>query len=152
VNTSSAAGLVGLASGNVGYSASKQGVIGLTKSAARAYARSGVRVNAVCPGYLRMPAIEAPSADRGPELETGLVATEPVVRLGSPEEVAELVVWLCTDAASFVTGASGRRRVHRSVKAILGYSWLNTSRAGPATVAAALTAGRSGSLAGLADS
>lgn len=80
----------GLASGNVGYSASKHGVIGLTKSAALAYARSGVRVNAVCPGYLRTPAIEALIAERGPELETALVATEPVRRLGSPEEVADL--------------------------------------------------------------
>ena len=107
VNTSSAAGFVGLASGNVGYSASKHGVIGLTKTAALAYAPNGIRVNAVCPGYLRTPAIEALIAERGPQLETALVATEHVGRLGTPEEVAELVVRLCTDAASFVTGAAG---------------------------------------------
>jgi NAD(P)-dependent dehydrogenase (short-subunit alcohol dehydrogenase family) len=104
VNTSSVGGLIGIPMG-IGYSASKHGVIGLTKSAALAYAQNGIRVNAVCPGYVRTPMLEAIMAQR-PGGEAAAVAMEPVGRLGSPEEVAGLVVWLCTDAASFMTGAA----------------------------------------------
>jgi NAD(P)-dependent dehydrogenase (short-subunit alcohol dehydrogenase family) len=104
VNTSSVGGLIGVPL-SVGYSASKHGVIGLTKSAALAYAQNGIRVNAVCPGYVRTPMLEAIMAQR-PGYEAAVVATEPVGRLGSPEEVAGLVVWLCTDAASFMTGVA----------------------------------------------
>jgi NAD(P)-dependent dehydrogenase (short-subunit alcohol dehydrogenase family) len=104
VNTSSIGGLVG-APMSIGYAASKHGVIGLTKSAALAYAQQGIRVNAVCPGYVRTPMLEA-IMSKQPEYEAAVVATEPVGRLGSPEEVAGLVVWLCTDAASFMTGVA----------------------------------------------
>ena len=104
VNTSSIGGLAG-APMSIGYAASKHGVIGLTKSAALAYAQNGIRVNAVCPGYVRTPMLEAIMAER-PGYEAAVTATEPIGRLGSPEEVAGLVVWLCTDAASFITGAA----------------------------------------------
>ena len=102
VNTASAAGLVG-ARGIPAYVASKHGVVGLTKSAALEYARAGIRVNAVCPGVIRTPMVERLLGDR-PRAEARLRELEPVGRLGTPEEVAEAVVWLCSDAASFVTG------------------------------------------------
>lgn len=96
VNTSSAAGLVAF-QGLPAYVASKHGVAGLTKAAALDYARDGIRVNAVCPGFIDTPLIEGvASGDLGRIL--------PVGRLGTPEEVAEAVVWLCSDAASYVTG------------------------------------------------
>jgi NAD(P)-dependent dehydrogenase (short-subunit alcohol dehydrogenase family) len=74
-------------------------VIGLTTAAALGYAEDGIRVNAVCPGY-----IDTPMLHRHPELLDRAVARTPVGRLGTPEEVAPAVVWLCTDAAAFVTG------------------------------------------------
>ncbi|HJP68327.1 MAG TPA: glucose 1-dehydrogenase [Sphingomicrobium sp.] len=101
VNCSSIAGLVGFA-GIPAYVASKHGVIGLTKNAALEYAKANIRVNAVCPG-----AIDTPMLDRlmmgGVPRET-IVATEPVSRLGAPQEIASAVVWLCSDKASFLTG------------------------------------------------
>lgn len=102
VNTASGAGLIGVA-GLSAYVASKHGVIGLTKTAALEYAKSGVRVNAVCPGLIQTPMVERLTADQ-PQLGEALVAMEPVGRTGRPEEIAESVVWLCSDAASFVTG------------------------------------------------
>jgi NAD(P)-dependent dehydrogenase (short-subunit alcohol dehydrogenase family) len=102
VNTASAAGLVG-ARGIPAYVASKHGVVGLTKAAALEYARAGIRVNAVCPGVIRTPMVERLFGGR-PQAEARLRELEPVSRLGTPEEVAEAVVRLCSDAASFVTG------------------------------------------------
>src|SRR2546421_11492505 len=102
VNTASTAGLVGL-EGSPAYCASKGGVIQLTRAAALEYARAGIRVNAVCPGVIRTPMVERLLGDR-PRAEARLRELEPVGRLGTPEEVAEAVVWLCSDAASFVTG------------------------------------------------
>ena len=104
VNTSSAAGLIGV-EGQAVYVASKHGVIGLTKSAALEYARSGVRINAVCPGSTRTPMIDEITG-RDPEMESKVASTQPVRRMGAPEEIAAAVVWLCSDAASFVTGHS----------------------------------------------
>jgi NAD(P)-dependent dehydrogenase (short-subunit alcohol dehydrogenase family) len=102
VNTASIMGVV--ATGfNPAYTASKHGVIGLTKSAALAYAQSGIRVNAVCPGYIRTPMLEG-SPRFNPQYEAELMARHPIGRLGTPEEIAEAVVWLCSDASSFVTG------------------------------------------------
>ena len=69
--------------------------------AALDYAKAGIRVNAVCPGVIRTPMVERLV---GTEAEAGLIAMEPIGRMGKPEEVAEAVVWLCSDAASFVTG------------------------------------------------
>ncbi len=102
VNTASGAGLVGLANMSA-YVASKHGVIGLTKTAALEYAKAGIRVNAVCPGVIQTPMV-ARVTGRQPQLAEALVAAEPVGRVGQPEEIAEAVVWLCSEAASFVTG------------------------------------------------
>jgi NAD(P)-dependent dehydrogenase (short-subunit alcohol dehydrogenase family) len=101
VNTASVAGLVG-GVGLSAYVASKHGVVGLTKTAALEYAKAGVRVSAVCPGFIRTP-MTAQSM-RDPERLEQIRASEPMGRVGEPEEVAEAVVWLCSDAASFVTG------------------------------------------------
>jgi NAD(P)-dependent dehydrogenase (short-subunit alcohol dehydrogenase family) len=103
VNTASAAGLVGL-TGASAYVASKHGVVGLTKTAALEYAQQGIRVNAVCPGYIRTPMTARGYAD--PERRAQIIAKQPIGRFGEPEEVAAAVVWLCSDAASFVTGVA----------------------------------------------
>jgi NAD(P)-dependent dehydrogenase (short-subunit alcohol dehydrogenase family) len=103
VNTASLAGLVG-AKRMPAYVASKHGVAGLTKAAALEYARSGIRVNAVCPGVIHTSMVDRIFLNRRPDLKARLEASEPIGRLGTPEEVAEAVVWLCSDAASFVTG------------------------------------------------
>jgi NAD(P)-dependent dehydrogenase (short-subunit alcohol dehydrogenase family) len=79
-------------------------VAGLTKTAALEYAKSGIRVNAVCPGIIHTAMVDRMFLNRRPDLEDRLAAVEPMGRLGKPEEVAEAVVWLCSDAASFVTG------------------------------------------------
>lgn len=102
VNTASVAGLVGTPS-QAAYVASKHGIVGLTKSVALDYATSGIRVNAVCPGVIRTPMIGR-RIEAKPKREAGYIAMEPMGRLGKPEEIAEAVVWLCSDAASFVTG------------------------------------------------
>jgi NAD(P)-dependent dehydrogenase (short-subunit alcohol dehydrogenase family) len=101
VNTASAAGLVGLPYASA-YVASKHGVVGLTKTAALEYAQQGIRVNCVCPGYIQTPMTAQGMND--PEQMARIIAREPIGRVGQPEEVAEAVVWLCSDAASFVTG------------------------------------------------
>jgi NAD(P)-dependent dehydrogenase (short-subunit alcohol dehydrogenase family) len=104
VNTASNAGLAGFA-GHAAYSASKHGVIGLTKSAAREYARKGIRVNAVCPGFTQTPMLDRSAVDN-PERVARLTAAVPMNRLGTPEEVAGAVVWLCSTSAGYVTGTS----------------------------------------------
>jgi NAD(P)-dependent dehydrogenase (short-subunit alcohol dehydrogenase family) len=101
VNMSSIFGLVGTNSGGV-YSASKHAVIGLTKSVAKQYACQGIRVNAICPAFVDTPLIEFITND--PNLRAALAALHPMGRLGTPQESAEAVVWLCSEAASFVTG------------------------------------------------
>ena len=102
VNTASVAGLVGLP-GFSAYVAAKHGVNGLTKTAALEYAKSGISVNAVCPGAIRTPMFERGARDN-PGIEEQVVAAEPIGRMAEPAEVGEAVVWLCSDAASFVTG------------------------------------------------
>ena len=101
VNTASVAGLVGLRNGSA-YVAAKHGVVGLTRTAALEYAQQGIRVNAVCPGYIETPMTEGLRSD--PERLASVIAREPIGRIGTPQEIAESVLWLCSDAASFVTG------------------------------------------------
>jgi NAD(P)-dependent dehydrogenase (short-subunit alcohol dehydrogenase family) len=102
VNTSSAVGLVG-AEGRDAYATSKHGVVGLTKVAALDYVKDNIRINAICPGGTLTPMMERVFA-RGPEWKEKLLQACPMGRFGMPEEIAEAVVWLCSDAASFVTG------------------------------------------------
>ncbi len=103
VNTASVAGLVGFR-GLVAYNASKGGVVMLTKTAALEYAQSGIRVNAVCPGVIRTPMVARLIDSSAEYNEKDLEQGEPVGRMGKPEEIAEAVVWLCSESASFVTG------------------------------------------------
>lgn len=103
VNMASITGLVGSA-GAAAYSASKHGVIGLTKSAALENARAGIRVNAVCPA-----AVETPMAKRifgAPAVHKYVLSCHPIGRFARPTEVAEAVIWMCSDHASFMTGQS----------------------------------------------
>ncbi len=102
VNVASVAGVTGFARHSA-YSASKHGVVGITKVAALEYARKGIRVNAVCPGFTRTPMVEEMLQER-PGLEQRLEARIPVGRFGTPEEIASSILYLCSDAASFITG------------------------------------------------
>jgi len=102
VNMSSAVGLVA-ARQQAAYVASKHGVVGLTKAAALEYAQAGIRVNAICPGAIRTPSLDHFMADN-PQIEARLTVRYPIGRLGTPEEVAAAAVWLCSDAAAFITG------------------------------------------------
>ena len=102
VNCASVAGLVGFA-GIPAYVASKHGIVGLTRTAALEVATQGVRVNAVCPGVIDTPMIDRFTGGRA-DAKTAMLTMEPVGRLGRPEEIADAVLWLCSDRASFVTG------------------------------------------------
>ena len=103
VNTASIFGLVGEDSNMPAYTAAKHGVVGLTKAAALEYAKANIRVNAVCPGTIHTPSV-ARFIAKDPQFEEMVTLLHPIGRLGNPIEVAEAVVWLCSDAASFVTG------------------------------------------------
>lgn len=106
VNCSSLGGLIGGNQRGI-YHAAKHGVIGFTKSAALEYATRGIRVNDVCPGMIQTPMVDKMIAEgQGPELEMMLEAFVPMKRLGRPEEIADAVLWLCSDRASYVTGQS----------------------------------------------
>jgi NAD(P)-dependent dehydrogenase (short-subunit alcohol dehydrogenase family) len=102
VNCASVAGLVGFA-GLPAYVASKHGVVGLTKCAAMENAKNGVRINAVCPGIIHTPMIDR-TTGKDKAVEKIYEDMEPVGRMGQPEEVADVVIWLCSDASSFVIG------------------------------------------------
>ena len=101
VNTASIAGLIGLAT-SAHYVAAKHGVVGLTKSAAIEYAQDGIRVNCVNPGYVATPMTKSIIEERGQDI----LAKVPMRRFGVPNEIAEAVAWMCSDKASFMTGAS----------------------------------------------
>ena len=101
VNTGSIAGLIGLATSSA-YVAAKHGVVGLTKTAALEYAEAGIRVNAVCPGFIETRMTEDTMRRRG----AAILAQIPAKRMGTPAEIAEMVVWLCSERASYVTGAA----------------------------------------------
>ena len=102
VNTASVLGLVGSA-GAPAYAASKHAVIGLTKSAALGYAESGIRINAICPGFTETAMID-PLIGGDAQTKADMHARHPIGRMAKPEEIAEAAIWLCSDAASFVTG------------------------------------------------
>jgi NAD(P)-dependent dehydrogenase (short-subunit alcohol dehydrogenase family) len=109
VNASSTMGLVGGVLGhalNPAYVASKHGVVGLSKQAALEYATKRVRINAVCPGYTDTPMNKTAGEDKNAarDLRRRVNSIEPIRRMGTPEEVAGVVIWLCSDAASFVIG------------------------------------------------
>jgi NAD(P)-dependent dehydrogenase (short-subunit alcohol dehydrogenase family) len=105
VNTASVVGVIGypyLAA----YNASKHGVIGLTRTAALEYASCGIRVNAICPGWTETPMVmdDGPAPASIPEVYEAIAGLAPMKRLGTPAEIAQAVAWLCSDAASFITG------------------------------------------------
>lgn len=101
VNTASVNGLVGNPS-QPGYVASKHGVVGLTRSAALRYAKEGIRVNAVCPGVVDTPMVEA--VVQIPQYREAIEKMTPMGRMAQPSEIASAVMWLCSDQSSFVTG------------------------------------------------
>jgi NAD(P)-dependent dehydrogenase (short-subunit alcohol dehydrogenase family) len=104
INCASIAGLIGFP-GLSAYVASKHAVIGLTKTTALEYAKQGIRVNAICPGVIRTAMIDRVTG-KDKAVEKIYEDMEPIGRMGSPDEVAAAVVWLCSDAASFITGVS----------------------------------------------
>ena len=105
VNCSSLGGLVGGAERGI-YHAAKHGVLGFTKSAALEYAARGIRINAVCPGLIWTPMADQMVADGQGDALKGMEKLIPMGRVGRPEEIASAVLWLCSDAASYVTGQS----------------------------------------------
>jgi len=102
VNVSSGAGVIGIKGGGA-YSAAKHGIIGLTKSAALDYAGQNIRVNAVAPGYIATAMMERFTGGTA-EGRAKVVSEEPIGRMGEPEEIADAVLWLCSDTSSFVVG------------------------------------------------
>jgi len=103
VNTTASAGVKGGSPNRSAYAASKAGIVSLSKCAAMEYAEYGLRINVICPSHTRSPMLEQ-FFELRPELEAEFIAQAPMGRIATPEEVAEGALWLCSDAASFVTG------------------------------------------------
>src|SRR4051812_46323134 len=104
VNTSSGAGVIGI-KGSPAYTAAKHAVIGLTKAAALDYAAQNIRINAVCPGYIDTPMMTRFTGGTA-EGRAKVISEEPIGRMGSPEEIADAVLWLCSEGAGFVVGSA----------------------------------------------
>jgi NAD(P)-dependent dehydrogenase (short-subunit alcohol dehydrogenase family) len=104
VNNSSVDGLRAFPDDPI-YSAAKHGVLGLTKSGALQYAQRGIRINAVCPGWIRTPPTDQ-WIKTDPQIERRMLMHQPINRLGTAEEVASAVVWLCSEGASLITGVA----------------------------------------------
>jgi NAD(P)-dependent dehydrogenase (short-subunit alcohol dehydrogenase family) len=102
VNTASVAGLIG-APLQPAYAASKHAVVGMTKTAGAEYGRAGIRINSVCPGVIRTEMMDR-ALEREPKREKLLKSAHPIGRIGEADEIANAVLWLCSDAASFVVG------------------------------------------------
>lgn len=105
LNMSSTSGLVGNGFGMTAYAASKFAIIGLTKSVALEYAKQNIRVNAICPAFVETPMIEA-ICQGNPKLKRRFEACQPIGRMAKPEEIANAVIYLCSDESSFTTGTS----------------------------------------------
>jgi len=105
VNCASILGLVGMPA-TAAYTASKHGMIGLTKASAIELAPKGIRVNAICPGFIETPMLDRAGVIASDEAKRAAEALHPMNRLGLPHEVANAAVWLCSDAASFITGVA----------------------------------------------
>lgn len=102
VNLSSGAGVIGIR-GQAAYAAAKHGIIGMTKSAALDYAAEGIQINAVCPGIIETPMMGRFSGGT-PEGRERVIGQEPIGRMGTPEEIASAVLWLCSDLGGFAVG------------------------------------------------
>lgn len=105
VNSGSISSLVGSTAGFVAYSASKSGILGLTRSAALEFADRNIRINAVCPGYIETPLWQK-YIDEDPSVRDTISNRQPIGRLGTAREVAQAVTWLCSDASSLITGVA----------------------------------------------
>ena len=105
INMSSTSGFVGNGFGMTAYAASKHAIIGLSKSVALEHAKSGIRVIAICPGFVETPMTDK-VCERSPALRRRFTATHPIGRMGKPEEIGDALVFLCSDESSFITGNS----------------------------------------------